>query len=252
MRSPIPCPSPRVIRQSPQKHDEDTITTASISSQITTMSSSRKSLLPQKTSLSYFGFGNEANIRVVARIRPATDVNSTTASNSKNDKVCVFAVKNDALQDVQVSFLSPSKSNSVRNSPSNLLAPPQHSSTSTSPAANTTVSGLTAMFDSPNNKPLMPSTDACTTLASPSKLFSPSQGTTPLRSNGGGGGNMKMISSVKRQSFIPTPTPSKEIEEKIDKRMAFQFQTSHGIVAGDEKFHFDAVSYYPLPLTQER
>eukprot|EP00557_Chaetoceros_sp_GSL56_P011973 CAMPEP_0176476842 /NCGR_PEP_ID=MMETSP0200_2-20121128/280_1 /TAXON_ID=947934 /ORGANISM="Chaetoceros sp., Strain GSL56" /LENGTH=1312 /DNA_ID=CAMNT_0017872563 /DNA_START=44 /DNA_END=3983 /DNA_ORIENTATION=- len=239
MRSPIPKAVPRVNRQSPHKHEEDTITTTSISPQTTTTSTSttiRKSLLPQKTSLSCFGFGNEANIRVVARIRP--DVSNASSNNNKENTsgVCVFAVKNDSLQDTQVSFLSPptSKSNSMRNSP--II---QHDST-ISPAANHTVSGLTAMFDSPNNKPLLPSTDACTTLASsPSKLFSPSQGITPLRSNGN---HMKMVSSsAKRQSFIPAPTPTKEIEEKIDKRIASQVQTSHGIVAGDETFHFDAV-----------
>jgi hypothetical protein len=240
MRSPIPSPRPRVMRHSPQKHEGE----VSISSSQTTITSSRKSLLPQKTSLSYFGFGSEANIRVVARIRPpSSDVNSsTTVASNKNDGVCVFAVKNDTLQDMQVSFLSPSKSNSVRHSP--IQQQQQHPSTSSPAAGTNTVSGLTAIFDSPNNKPLMPSTDACTALGSPSKLFSPSQGTTPLRSNGGGGGHMKIVSSssLKRQSFIPTPTPSKEIEEKIDKRMASQFQTSHGVVAGDETFYFDAVS----------
>lgn len=202
MRSPPPYLIPKVIHQSPAGNDDDDLSIASSSSLNT--NSSRTSRIQKNASFSTFGFGNEAKIRVVARIR--NDENAQSEGTGR--------VRIQTCDDLKtVSFLSPSNEKS------------QVSFASPTPSTGT-VSGLAAKFENAEDKPLMP-------CALNQNVFSPSQGKTPLRANG--------IKPV-RQSFIQTPTPKKEIEEKIEKKVASQFQTSQTVIAGNERFVFDNVS----------
>jgi len=224
MRSPPPRSIPAPSKQSPAAQDEDISSTASSSSHVT--KSSRVSHLHKQAAFSSFGFGSEANVRVVCKIR---NVDAQKASACRNNKQSsVYIAKEQTCIDSQVSFLSPTraigKDSPIKHSPS---------------PSTGKVSNLTAKFNSPRNTPLMPSTDACVIPVVPTTIFSPSQAATPLRTNGHvAPGNIRPV----RQSFLHTPTPTKEIEEKIEKKFAAQYQSSQTVIAGCERFNFDAVS----------
>lgn len=213
---PAPFQVPKVSNPPSQSRDDDSVSLASESSRLTT--ASRESRLPKCTTRKgvspfvggcNYGNGGETNLRVVARIRPVSE----QTKNSDGSRV-VFAENNENY------FSSPSKPNEKNKRESF-----------------GSVANLTARFNSPNNKALMPCTDAYTTATAPADLFSPPNNTskTPLHKN-----NKKIVPV--RQSFIQSPSSTKEIEEIIGKRAADKSKFSQSLVVGAEKFEFDAVS----------
>ena len=230
MRSPPLCIEPKAARHPPQNEEKDSSSVTSTASSYKS-SSSRKSRLPRCTNRNStsshgaehtYGIEGNANVRVVARIRPIIIDSMQENQPESEASRAVFAVENEIAEAPKVSFLSPTGAKTPTKSP----MPANRSDSS--------VKSLTAKFNSPKNIPLMPSTDAVTKTPPP-QLFSPSQAATPIHTNG------NKIVPV-RQSFIQSPSSTKEIEAKIEKRAAAQCKASHSILAGKYNFEFDAVS----------
>ena len=220
MRSPVPFIVQKVVHPSSQHQEDDSNSFTSASSRIT--SSTRGSRLPscttRKATSSFvggcnYGVGGDTNLRVVTRIRPV----SATA-NEEGSRVVFLEIDENNVS-------SPTKSNANTH---------RESSDSYGSVAN-----LAAKFNSPNNKALMPCTDVYTATTTPTELFSPPNNTskTPLHANKNNGKILPV-----RQSFIQSPSTTKEIEEIIEKRAAENSKVSQSVFAGTEKFDFDAVS----------
>lgn len=180
-----------------------------------TTASSRKSRLPKCSSQKIVAtYGGDTNVRVVSRIRPI-------AKGDRKDSRVVF-VEEEGVSKL-LSFFSPTRSDTnTRRQSSDSLG---------------SVASLTAKFSSPNSKPLMPSTDACTASTGATKLFSPSNAKTPIHTNV----DVGRIVPV-RQSFIQAPSGAREMKEMVEKCAAVTSKVSQSIIVGDESFDFDAVS----------
>jgi len=233
MRSPSAHLVPKVVAPLNTLYEEDAMSITSAFSN-TASTSSRKSFLSKVTNASFSSFAapawgigdreHDTTVRVIARIRPIFEEEESSGSFR-----AVFAIgREDDLP--PASFLSPSKTN-------------RRSTSATNDSEGASVADLAAKFNSPSNKPLMPCLET-----TPTKLFSPSQARTPLRTNGNAaninsyanGRNANGKTPLVRQSFIQSPSTTKEIEDRM--RATTPCKASQSVMAGDENFNFDAVS----------
>ena len=211
---------PKVIKNTSEIREDDSHSIASASSRNTT--STRDSRLPKfairKSSTSFtggwnYGNGGDVNVRVVCRIRPSSE-----PASEEGSRIVLLDHDEEKIDS------SPKKSKARRESNDSFGS----------------VANLTARFNSPNNKVLMPCTDSFTNSLTPTKLFSPPNNTskTPIHKNKNSGNIVPV-----RQSFIQSPSTTKEIEEIIEKRAAGNNNLTQTVIVGTAAFKLDAVRF---------